>query len=70
MTCICDQGFIQALLQTFVFHEGLSFMDVGHNPKCVSTLTLAPGGSMGRSKPPVSSPLAISAMPGFQIAFP
>ena len=26
------QGFIQALLLTSVFHEGLRFMDVGHNP--------------------------------------
>ena len=26
------QGFIQALLLTFVFHEELSFMAIGHNP--------------------------------------
>ena len=57
---------IQALLLTSVFHEGLSFMDVGHKLTCVSTLTLATVGSRGA----VSPPLAISAIPGFQIAFP
>ena len=35
------QGFIQALLLTSVFHKGLGFMAVGHNPTCVSTMTLA-----------------------------
>ena len=33
------QGFIQALLLTSVFHEGSSFMVIGHNPTCISTLT-------------------------------
>ena len=47
-----NQGFIQALLLTSVFHEGLSFMDVGHNPTCISTLTLAVVGSRGYCKPP------------------
>ena len=42
-----NQGFIQALLLTSAFHEGLSFMDVGHNPTCLSTLTLAAVGSRG-----------------------
>ena len=31
------QGFIQALLLTSIFHEGLSFMALGHNTTCVST---------------------------------
>ena len=31
------QGLIQALLLTTIFHEGLSFMAVGHNPMCVCT---------------------------------
>ena len=42
-----NQGFTQALLLTSAFHEGLSFMDVGHNPTCLSTLTLAAAGSKG-----------------------
>ena len=46
------QGFIQALLLTSVFHEGLSFMDVGHKLTCVSTLTLATVGSRGCCKSP------------------
>ena len=57
---------IQTLLLTSVFHEKLSFMNVGHNPTCVSILTLAAvvqGGAL-------SPPLAISVIPGFQIAFP
>ena len=41
---ILYQGFIQALLLTSVFHKGLSFMAVGHNQTCISTLTLAVGG--------------------------
>ena len=45
-----DQGFIQALLLTPVFHEGLSFIDVGHKPACVSTLTPAAMGSRGCCK--------------------
>ena len=39
------QSFIQALLLTFVFHEGLSFIAVGHNSMCVSMLAIATGGS-------------------------
>ena len=38
------QGFIQSLLLTSVFHEGLSFMAIGHNPTGISTFTLAAGG--------------------------
>ena len=38
-------GFIQALLLTSVFHEGLSFMAIGHDPMCISTLALEAGGS-------------------------
>ena len=41
------QGFIEAFLLTSVFHEGLSFIVVGHNPTCVSVLALAAGGSYG-----------------------
>ena len=33
-----NQGFNQALLLTSIFHEGLSFMTVGHNPTCISML--------------------------------
>ena len=40
---ITYQGFSQTLLLAFVFYKGLSFMVVGHNPACVSTLTLAAG---------------------------
>ena len=36
---------IQALSLTFIFHEGLSFMALGHNLKCTSILILADGGS-------------------------
>ena len=43
---------IQALLLTSVFHEGLSFMDVGHKRTCVSTLTLTALGSRGSCKSP------------------
>ena len=32
------QGFIQALLLTSVFQEGLSFMEVDHKPMCINTL--------------------------------
>ena len=46
------QDFIQALLLTSVFHEGLSFMDVAHKPKCINTLTLAVVGSRECCKPP------------------
>ena len=45
--CILLQGFIQALLLTFIFHEELSFMAVGHNLTCVSMLAIAIGGSEG-----------------------
>ena len=34
------------------FYEGLSFMVVGHNPTCISTLALAALGSRGRCKSP------------------
>ena len=54
------QGFIQALLLT-VFHEGLSFMDVGHNPACISTSTLAAVGSRGCCK----SSFGYFSAPGF-----
>ena len=43
------QGFLRALLLTSVFHKGLSFMAVGQNPTCISTLTLAAGDSSPRS---------------------
>ena len=39
------QGFIQTLLLTSVFHKGLSFMAVVHNPTYMSTLTLVAGDS-------------------------
>ena len=39
------QGFIQALWLTSVFHKGVSFMPVGHDPMCVTTFTLAARGS-------------------------
>ena len=32
------EGFIQALLLTTFFHEGLSFMAIVHNQTCISTL--------------------------------
>ena len=71
------QGFIQALLVTSFFHEGLSFMTVGHNTTCVSTLALAAGVHMGRCNSSFGGPgemsleaLAISLIPGFQIVFP
>ena len=44
-------------------------MFIGHNPTCVSTLALAALGSSGHFKSPLCG-LAISVMPGFQIAFP
>ena len=34
------QGFVQVLFLTSVFHEGLSFIAVGHNSMCVSMLAL------------------------------
>ena len=40
-----EQGFIQALLLTSIFHGGSCFITVGHNPMCVSKLALAAGGS-------------------------
>ena len=39
------QDVIQALMLTSVFHEGLSFMALGHNPMCVSRLAIATWGS-------------------------
>ena len=44
---IPKQGFVQALLLSSVFHEGLSFMAVGHDPTCVSAFAIATGGSYG-----------------------
>ena len=76
------QGFIQALLLTSVFHEGLSFMTVGDNPTCISTLVIATGGSYMRCcNPSTPTPLwgpgamplkalAITPILCFQIAFP
>ena len=71
------QGFIQALLLTSVFHEGLSFMAIGYNLTCISMLTLAAGVSRRRYKPSLwgsgaksLEALTISAIPGFQIAIP
>ena len=51
------QGFIEALLLTSVSHEGLSFMEVGHNPMCVSSFapcSWGGGGGVygGRDPPP------------------
>ena len=40
-----SQVFIEVLLLTPVFHKVLSFMAVGHDPVCVSKVTLAAGGS-------------------------
>ena len=60
------QGFIQALLLTSVFHNGLSFMTVGHKPTYISTLMLVAGGSGAM---PLET-LTISPIQGFQIAFP
>ena len=42
---ISRQGFIQALLLSSVFHEGLSFMTVGYNLMRINTLTLSAGNS-------------------------
>ena len=70
-------GFYPSTFLTSVFHEGLSFMAVGHNRMCISMLALAAGGSRGCDKAPLWSSgaksleaLTISAIPGFQIAFP
>ena len=41
------QGFIQALLLTSAFHEGLSFTAAGHNPTRISKLSLPAGGLYG-----------------------
>ena len=71
------QGFIQALLLTSIFHEGLSFIVVGHNPMYASTLALAAWVHMWCCKPTLWGPgpmpldaLAILPIPDFQIAFP
>ena len=72
------QRFIQAFLLTSVFHGGLSFVAVGHNPMYIKVFVLADGGSNGRCKIPSSlwgagamplEALAISPNPVFQIAF-
>ena len=34
------QGFIQTVLLTSVFHEGLGFMALGYDPMCLSTLAI------------------------------
>ena len=48
-----SQGFIQALLLTSAFHEGLSFMAVAHNPTCISTLAPCSWGFiLGPVRPP------------------
>ena len=46
-----SQGFILALSLTSVFHEGSSFMAVGHNPTCVARWPLQLGVHMTRCKP-------------------
>ena len=67
------QGFIQALLLTSVFHEGLSFSW----KMCIKMLVLQLGVHMWRCKSPLWSPgtmplkhLAISLISGFQITLP
>ena len=70
-----ERTFIQALLLTSVFHEGLSFMEVGHNLMCVSTLAPYTWGFIwgAVTLTLVALPLealAISPISGFQIAFP
>ena len=69
--------FIQTLLLNSVFHEGLGFMKVGHNPMCVSILAPCSWGFIwGAVNPPsplVILPLealAIWPIADFQIAFP
>ena len=56
------QGFIQALLLTSVFPERFSFMNVGHNPTCVSTLSLADKPSLWGPGAKPREPLVISAL--------
>ena len=46
-----DRTFIQALLLNSVFHEGLSFMEVGHNPMCQHVGPLHLGIHMGCYNP-------------------
>ena len=48
--CKCCHGFIQALLLTSTFHEGLCFMLIGPNPMYVSMLPLQLGVPMGCCK--------------------
>ena len=68
------QGFVQVLFLTSVFHEGLSFIAVGHNSMCVSMLALCSWELIwGATNPLVALPLEaleISPIPAFQIAFP
>ena len=49
------RGFIQALLLISIFHEGLSFMTIGHNTMSVSMLVIATGGGViwGAVSPPL-----------------
>ena len=51
MACTCT-GLYSSTFADVRFYEGLSFMDVGHNPTCVSTLTPAAVGSSGCCKSP------------------
>ena len=62
---------------TSVFDVGLSFMAIGQNLTCVRTLAIAAGIHMGCYKYPLWGPgtvplesLAVSPIPGLQIAFP
>ena len=73
------QGFIQALLLTSLFHEGLSFMIIGHNPTwCISSLDPcswvfiwgAVNPACGVQGKMSLEGLVISPIPSFQIAFP
>ena len=41
------KSFVQALLLTSIFHDGLSFMVIGQNPMYVNLLALAAGFSYG-----------------------
>ena len=45
-------GLYSSTLADVCFYEGLSLMDIGHKPTCVSTLTLAAVGSSGCCKSP------------------
>ena len=39
------QGFIQTVLLTSVFHEGLGFMALDYDPMCLTTLAITTGSS-------------------------